>query len=104
MQLEHNERELLDGNLLRVDNYSGYDFLNNPGFVTFSVCKYEEVVGYDSFGQFILRSDNTDQFFIAKRIIYSATIEMDINVVQNWGVSDDPIFQYVASKIDVVLK
>lgn len=104
MYLESNERELTDGTILRMDSYYGYDFATNSGNVIYSICDYKEVVGYDSEGQFILRFDNTDQFFTAKNVLKSDSVALELGVVQNWGSSDQPIFDYVASKLNVTLK
>lgn len=104
MQLEINERALSNGYILRINNFSGYDFAGNPGAVNYSICDYKEVVGYDIHGEFILRSDNTSEYFIAKNIMETGEMDLDTNTVSQWGASDDPVFIFVANTLGLSIQ
>lgn len=103
MQLETNERELVGNGLLRIENYSGYDFYQSAGKVKYAICQYYEVVGYDADGKWIQRTDNTDQFFIAKKEIEIGELPLTIDIINQWGADDQIIFEYVAQQINVTL-
>lgn len=104
MQLESNERETIDGAILRIDNFFGYDFINQPGSVSYSICSYLEAIGYDIDGNLIERTTDTDQYFIIKTVSISSNMDLDSSVIQSWGASDQPIFDYVATTLGITLK
>ena len=103
MQLNLNEREILDSKILRIDNYEGYDFSEQAGYIMYSILKYYEVQGYDQDGKWILRINDNPNYFIVKPEEYSGKLPLTFELVNQWGADDQLIFQYAADQLGLTL-
>ena len=98
MNLQANQREITpisiwsDGytyqaNVLRVSLYTGYDFIASPGQVHYDLIQHEEDV------------DGS----IYEAVLASGNVPLTYNLVANWGIDDQPIFDYVAQELQLTL-
>ena len=89
--LEVNERKIirqkiwLNGvdsfaNILAIDGFSGYNFIDNPGQIHYNM------IAYDS---------TTDE----RTRILSGVLPLTMAVIANWGADDQIIFDYVATEL-----
>ena len=72
--------------VLQLDNYSGYNFTASPGFVTYTVCA-EQGIAPDSYYEPVI----------------SGIVYLTWPLVENWGIDDQPIFDYVAGELNIQL-
>lgn len=93
MELLNNEREIepipiwvigefKNSTILRLVNYSGYDFDQNAGDIYYE-----------------LRTVENDQSVL----ILNGTLKAELTLIQNWASDDQVIFDYVAEKINLIL-
>lgn len=100
MYLEQNERQISSTHLLRIENYINYNFSNNPGYVEYTICKYEEVLCWDEItGDPILAQDNTQAYLIYKWPEGTGTLDLTLDIVNQWGADDQIIFDYVIQEL-----
>ena len=103
MQLESNEREIENNKILRINNYEGYDFSNEAGYVNYSLHYYYEATGYDADGKYIMRTNNNPEYFIVKPLDYFDNFPLTTEIVNQWGADDQVIFDYLAEKLGLTL-
>ena len=70
--------------ILNLDGYSGYNFLDSYGSVHWNLVAWDAV---------------TDE----KTNIISGVTPLDENTVENWGSSDQIVFDYVAQQLNLTL-
>lgn len=70
--------------IITLDGYSGYNFVDNPGEVHYILSSYDYA---------------TD----TKTSIMQGVVQLDYATVENWGVDDQPIFAYVATQLNITL-
>jgi hypothetical protein len=88
MNLEPNEREINPATIVRIDNYLGYNFIDNGGIVEFTICEYIEQYAPDGI-----------EFTYIKIPLYSDAIDLPFSLVNQWGASDEIIFDYVIDQV-----
>ena len=72
-----------DINVLGLTNFFDYYFDNGPGKVEYKLISADPMLGA------------TD--------CYVGTLDVPASIIQQWGASDDIIFQYVADTLGVIL-
>lgn len=72
--------------VLQLDNYSGYNFTDSPGFVTYTLC-VEAGVAPDTYYEGVT----------------GGVVYLTWPLVENWGTDDQPIFDYVAEELNIQL-
>lgn len=77
--------------VLQLDNYAGYNFINSPGFVTYTLC---EVVSVD---------DGEGNISTSTMGILCGQVNLTWPLVEAWGMDDQPIFVYVAEQLNLTL-
>jgi hypothetical protein len=98
MTLQQNEREITpisiwsqgftyQANVLKLCLYTGYDFIASAGQVHYDLIQHEEDV------------DGS----ILETILAEGNIPMTYTLVANWGADDQPIFDYVAQELQLIL-
>lgn len=70
--------------VLTLDGYSGYNFVDSAGEVHYVLSSYDAT---------------TD----TKTSIIQGVIQLDYTVVENWGGDDQPIFNFVAQQLNLIL-
>jgi len=101
MHLEANERTYKADKLLRIEVFNGYDFMDNPGQIKYTICTYEEKLGFDEIsGNPILNSDGTQAYTIFKTPIKSEIIDLTSEIVNQWGADDEIIFDFIKDYLD----
>ena len=104
MQLEHNERECQGNLLLRLDYYEAYNFESDYGHVHYTVCDYEQKLGFDEVtGDPVPDGQGGQAFTIYKWPLNSDKIELDAATCNAWGSDDQIIFNYVAQQLSITL-
>lgn len=104
MILEQNERQIqpiqtwVNGNVvtlsvIKIDNYYGYDFIQNAGYAHYCLCEYSETTIQDY--------DGNDILIANKRSVLDGSIPMTWQLIENWGTDDEPIFQYVLNQLNL---
>lgn len=98
MILQKNQREIVpidiwsDGafysvNVLRLSLYTGYDFVTSAGQVHYQLIEHVEDVDGSIF-------DN---------VIAEGTVPLTYAVVDIWGTDDQPIFDFTAQHLQLIL-
>lgn len=104
MQLEHNERECQGGLLLRLDYYEAYNFESDYGHVHYTLCIYEEKLGFDEVtGDPVPDGQGGQAITIFKWPLKSDKVELDAVTCNAWGADDQIIFDYVALNLGLTL-
>ena len=104
MVLEHNERECQGSKVLRLDYYEAYNFDTDYGHVHYTLCRYEEVLGFDEVtGDPVPDGNGGQAITIFKWPEISDKIELDAATCNAWGADDQIIFDYVAEKLSLTL-
>lgn len=99
MILESNEREFKN-KVLRIDRYDGYDFILSAGVIHYTILTYSQIMGFDEISnQPILDDKGNHAFTIFKVPILSSSIELPIEIVNQWGADDNVIFDWLKSVI-----
>jgi hypothetical protein len=70
--------------VLTLDGYSGYNFVDSAGEVHYVLSSYDSA---------------TD----TKTSIVQGVVQLDYTIVEDWGSDDQPIFEYVAQQLNLVL-
>jgi hypothetical protein len=100
MYLESNERQINNDHLLRIDDYTNYNFKDNPGYVKYTICRYEEMLCWDEItGNPVLAQDGTQAYLIYKWPETEGTLNLTINLINQWGSDDQPVFDYVIQEL-----
>lgn len=84
-----------EATILSLYNFSDYHFDNGGGKVHYKLIGMENVVTTNEEGTEISTPVAFDYF--------KGIIDIPSNVIQQWGSSDDIIWQYVASNINVII-
>lgn len=99
MILESNEREF-NNQVLRIDRYDGYDFILSAGIIHYTILTYSQIMGFDEISnEPILDDKGNHAFTIFKVPILSSSIELPIEIVNQWGADDNIIFDWLKSVI-----
>lgn len=72
--------------VLQLDNYSGYNFIDSPGFVTYTLCAEQGTA--------------PDIYYAG---VTSGVVYLTWPLVEAWGMDDQPIFVYVAEQLNLTL-
>ena len=99
MNLQQNQREITpiniwsqgftyQANVLRLSLYTGYDFIASPGQVHYDLIQHEVDVDGSIF----------------ESVLADGNIPLTYQLVETWGVNDQPIFDYVAQQLQITLK
>lgn len=70
--------------VITFDGYAGYNFVDNAGEVHYVLSSYDAA---------------TD----TKTSIIQGVVQLDYATVENWGTDDQPIFNYVATQLNITL-
>ena len=103
MTLAQNEREIAPVTLwvngtsytarvFALNGYAGYNFVDNPGQVQWTLMSYEETT-----------DPNTGDVTVTKNQIMQGITPLTYPLVENWGTDDQPIFVYVAAQLNLTL-
>ena len=104
MILETNERECQGNKVLRLEYYEAYNFESDYGHVHYTVCNYEEVLGFDEItGAPIPDGLGGQAITIFKYPQISDKMELDVATCNAWGADDQIIFDYVALNLGLTL-
>lgn len=114
MELAQNEREItpvitwVNGvekplQILQLDNFWGYNFDNFGGNVHYMLVNYALEPRLDENGDPVLDENGDPVFNIIKTPYADGTKELPIPLVQSWGANDQPIFDYVATELNLTL-
>lgn len=96
MYLELNERALDTVTIIRLVDFTDYDFNSNPGNVHYEIVDYKEVLGFNqTTGEPILNPDGTQAFSIFKTVLDKQSMPLTWDVVNSWGADDQIIFDYI---------
>jgi hypothetical protein len=98
MNLQQNQREITpvsiwtqgfiyEANVLKLCLYTGYDFITSAGQVHYDLIQHNEDV------------DGS----IIETVLAEGNIPLTYQLVANWGVDDQPIFDYVAQELQLTL-
>lgn len=98
MNLQANQREITpvsiwsqgytyQANVLKLCLYTGYDFIASPGQVHYDLIQHEEDI------------DGS----IIETILAEGNVSLTYTLVENWGINDQPIFDYVAQELQLTL-
>jgi len=88
MNLDTNEREINPATLVRIDNYTGYNFIDSGGLVEYTICEYIEQYAPDGI-----------EYTYIKVPLFSDTMSLPFSLVNQWGASDEIIFEYVIDHV-----
>lgn len=77
--------------VLQLDNYAGYNFLNSPGYVTYTLCA--EVQTDDGQGNITTITQG----------VVCGQVDLTWPLVEAWGMDDQPIFIFVAEQLNLTL-
>ncbi len=101
MNLESNERELATFTIVRLVDYTDYDFNINPGNVHCQIVDYKEVLCYyHDTGEPVLDQNGNHVFNIFKTVITEKTIPLTWEVANQWGADDQIIFDYIIEQLN----
>jgi len=114
MELSNNEREITpvmtwkNGTetplqILRLDNFNGYNFDNFGGFVHYMLVNYVETPQVDENGAPVVDGNGDPVMTVTKTALLDGTVELPETLVQSWGENDQPIFDYVAQQLNLIL-
>lgn len=98
MTLQENQREITpvsiwtqgyvyQANVLKLCLYTGYDFIVSPGQVHYDLIQHEEDVDGSIF----------------ETVLAEGNVPLTYPLVANWGADDQPIFDYVAQELQLIL-
>jgi hypothetical protein len=98
MNLQQNQREIApvniwtqgfiyQANVLRLSLYSGYDFIASAGQVHYDLIQHEQA------------PDGS----IYETVLADGNVPLTYQIVANWGVDDQPIFDFVAQELQLTL-
>lgn len=93
MILEPNERQVRADMFVRIDKYADYDFASKPGYVEYSVCSYNI--------EYYPQPDGSNPYIIFKPVLYSGTLELTLQIVNQWGADDQIVFDYVIQQLNL---
>lgn len=83
--------------IFALTNFSNYRFDNGPGLVSYKLTGMESPgTSIDENGQTITLPESAVDYFLG-------TIEIPANVIQQWGESDEIIFNYVANQLGLTI-
>jgi hypothetical protein len=95
MNLETNEREIqpitlwvngqsYTASIFSLNGYGGYNFIDSPGEVQWTMLTYDAA---------------TD----TKQQVMQGILPLTYDLVEDWGTDDQPIFDYAAQQLNIVL-
>jgi hypothetical protein len=98
MNLQTNQREITpvniwtqgftyQANVLKLCLYTGYDFIQSAGEVHYDLIQHEEAPDGSIF----------------ETVLAEGNIPLTYALVANWGVDDQPIFDFVAQELQLTL-
>lgn len=100
MYLESNERALDTVTIIRLVDFTDYDFNSNPGVVHYEIADYKEILGfYHDTGEPVLKPDGTQAFTIHKNLIDKQSMPLTWDVVNAWGADDQVVFDYIIENL-----
>ena len=114
MELAQNEREInpihtwvngseIQMQILRLDNFYGYNFENFGGYVHYLLVNYVETPQMDENGDPVVDGNGDPVYTITKTPLLDGRVELPEALVQSWGANDQPIFDYVALQLNLIL-
>ena len=114
MELSKNEREItpvsswvngaeIPMQIMRLDNFSGYNFDNFGGYAHWMLLNYSETPQLDENGDPVVDGNGDPVMIVTKTPITDGNTELPVSLVQSWGANDQPIFDYVAQQINITL-
>lgn len=114
MELAQNEREItpkitwVNGTekelqILRLDNFWGYNFDNFGGYAHYMLINYSVEQQLDENNQPVVDANGDPVYNIIKTPFADGTIELPALLIQSWGANDQPIFDYVATQLNLTL-
>lgn len=77
--------------ILMLDNYQGYNFIDSPGYVNY-VLQAE-----------VTTDDGQGNISTSIQGVVAGTVNLTWPLVENWGMDDQPIFDYVATELNLQL-
>lgn len=82
---------------LGLFNFYGYHFDDGPGIVEYTL------IGMQDNGSFVDDNGNTIMNPPSAVDLFKGSLEIPATTIQQWGTSDDIIFQYVAQTLGLTL-
>jgi len=83
--------------IFALTNFTNYRFDNGPGLVSYKLTGMESPgTSIDENGEIVAMPESAFDYFMG-------TMEIPANVIQQWGESDDIIFNYVANQLGLTI-
>ena len=86
-----------DAKYLALTNFFGYHFDNGGGVVRY------QLIGVQDNGSSTLEDGTIVQNPTSLVTLYEANLQVPSNIIQQWGASDQIIFEYVATTLGLTL-
>jgi hypothetical protein len=83
--------------IFALTNFTNYRFDNGPGLISYKLAGMESPgTSIDENGEIVAMPESAFDYFFG-------TMEIPANVIQQWGASDEIIFDYVASQLGLTI-